>query len=184
MMAAQQSNGKMEQLLPDFSRSYAQSLVNNYGITCLDYDNLWLDQEGRCAICGTDKPAGKGARLHVDHCHETGRVRGLLCQRCNGAIGLLGDCVESLVDAVGYLAKFEKVGVVYLGKPRRKTRNVWVAQVKEQKRKQGKNAPWYLYWNDSSNKRRRHCLGAMTCDNARKIRREVQQKLNRMNEVV
>jgi hypothetical protein len=71
-------------------------LKHRYGITLDDYNNLLLEQRGVCAICG--KPPGtvttiphhwKG-KLAVDHCHDTGKVRGLLCNDCNAGIGHLG----------------------------------------------------------------------------------------------
>lgn len=56
--------------------------VLKYGITAEQYGDLLRAQGGRCAICGTDSPAGIGG-FHIDHCHATGRVRGLLCHHCN-----------------------------------------------------------------------------------------------------
>lgn len=44
-------------------------------------------------------------KLHVDHCHQTGKIRGLLCQKCNMALGLLNDSVEILETAIRYLKK-------------------------------------------------------------------------------
>lgn len=61
--------------------------LQKYGLTISDYDAMLAGQNGGCALCGRTNRNGK--RLHVDHCHETGRVRGLLCSRCNTAIGLL-----------------------------------------------------------------------------------------------
>ncbi|MBM3661163.1 MAG: hypothetical protein FJW95_16895 [Actinobacteria bacterium] len=58
-------------------------------------------QGGGCAICGRPEP--EGGSLHVDHDHETGAVRGLLCFRCNGALGNLDENVERLADAIAYL---------------------------------------------------------------------------------
>jgi hypothetical protein len=65
-----------------------------------------LDVQGsRCAICqGEHKSNGKRDSLAVDHCHRTGIVRGLLCHRCNTAIGLFKDDAESLLAAATYLA--------------------------------------------------------------------------------
>lgn len=64
-------------------------------------------QASLCAICHQPETAlgahGKVKSLAVDHCHETGRVRGLLCNNCNRAIGLLGDSVDLLLKAVEYL---------------------------------------------------------------------------------
>ena len=68
------------------TRHRAKTLAQ-YGLTPEDYDRMLAAQGGRCAICGTDNPGGQGNRLHVDHDHETGRVRGLLCQGCNARLG-------------------------------------------------------------------------------------------------
>lgn len=61
-------------------------LFKSYGITLDDYDAMLLAQGGVCAICAG--PGGKYG-LHVDHCHTTGKVRGLLCTKCNGALHYL-----------------------------------------------------------------------------------------------
>jgi hypothetical protein len=66
-----------------YMRDY--QLRRNYGITSSEYDRMLLDQGGCCALCG-NKPKGKIA-LHVDHCHKTGKVRKLLCVKCNMALG-------------------------------------------------------------------------------------------------
>jgi len=55
--------------------------LSKYAMTFLQYATLWVLQEGRCALC---RSTGK---LHVDHDHDTGRVRGLLCQNCNFRAG-------------------------------------------------------------------------------------------------
>ncbi|MFE1451898.1 endonuclease VII domain-containing protein [Streptomyces olivaceoviridis] len=65
-------------------RSYAQCLKRNYGMTLKEYEERLAAQGGRCAIC-RDAPTKK--RLHVDHNHETGAIRDLLCEWCNHAIG-------------------------------------------------------------------------------------------------
>lgn len=76
-----------------------------YGITPGQFDAMLLAQGGRCAICGTDAPGGRFDRFHVDHSHETGKVRGLLCQPCNHGIGSLQDSTEVLAKALEYLNK-------------------------------------------------------------------------------
>jgi hypothetical protein len=74
-----------------------RKLKSKYGLTRQAYEAL-LDAHGRaCAICG-----GKD-RLHVDHSHEDGHVRGILCGRCNPALGLLGDNIAGLERALRYL---------------------------------------------------------------------------------
>lgn len=70
-----------------------------YGITIEEYNQMLLNQENSCAICGV-KP---DYRLCVDHRHDAGKVRGLLCRTCNKAIGQLGDTPESLFKAYTYL---------------------------------------------------------------------------------
>ena len=57
-----------------------------YGIAMAEYDNLLQRQNGRCAICKRAPYTKKG--LVVDHCHRTGKIRGILCSRCNSALGL------------------------------------------------------------------------------------------------
>ena len=86
----------------------AQHRRNNlarYGITPEDYDTMFAEQSGGCAICGSVAPGGRqGVEVfNVDHCHETGRVRGLLCTPCNRGIGLLGDSRAALLAAAAYL---------------------------------------------------------------------------------
>lgn len=66
-------------------------------------------QHNKCAICGnkeTKKLHGKVVSLAVDHCHKTGKVRGLLCQNCNHGIGMLKDDPKLLKNAIIYLSKF------------------------------------------------------------------------------
>ncbi len=85
----------------------------NFGITLDDYNEMLKRQNGLCAICskasGTDKHSGVRTKaLSVDHDHETGGIRGLLCGDCNRGIGQLGDSLERLKSAVRYLESFEK----------------------------------------------------------------------------
>lgn len=86
------------------------ALANTYGITPEEYTQRLEAQGGVCAICGLEEPNEHGRtrtrfRLAVDHCHTTGRVRGLLCQKCNRAIGLLHDNTDLLRKAIGYLER-------------------------------------------------------------------------------
>lgn len=62
-----------------------------------------LDQAGGCEVCGG---RDEGKRLALDHCHETGVVRGMLCQRCNTAIGQMRDDPSLLRRAAAYLEQF------------------------------------------------------------------------------
>ena len=80
-------------------------LLKRYGITTAEYNTL-SDQQGHCCkICGNSASQGRARSrfLSVDHCHTTGTIRGLLCQKCNTGIGLLGDTHTSLLKALEYL---------------------------------------------------------------------------------
>ena len=70
-------------------------------MTVLQYHDLFESQDGQCAICGYSP--GETDRLVVDHCHDTGNVRGLLCPKCNSAIGMLDDKAENAENAAIYL---------------------------------------------------------------------------------
>lgn len=73
-----------------------------YGLSSAEYEAMVEAQHGLCAICkGAHR--GPGVRLHVDHDHDTGRVRGLLCAPCNTFIGLADHSVDRLRDAIAYL---------------------------------------------------------------------------------
>ncbi len=83
-------------------------LLARFGLTADAYDALFAKQHGRCAICGReewriDKRTSRPRALAVDHCHETGRVRGLLCFSCNIAIGFLEDSPALAESASRYL---------------------------------------------------------------------------------
>lgn len=78
-----------------------QHMRRNYGITIDEYEELERKQGGLCAICGGGEVIGR--RLAVDHCHKSGKVRGLLCQACNTALGKFKDSPELLANAIKYL---------------------------------------------------------------------------------
>ncbi len=83
-----------------------KSLVRDFGIDLAEYQRLFVEQKGVCAICSqpeTEKRGGKTKWLAVDHDHSTGAVRGLLCTACNKGIGLLQDSVAVLTSAIAYL---------------------------------------------------------------------------------
>jgi hypothetical protein len=85
------------------SKRLAQRL-RAHGLTVAEYKQILAEQGGGCAICGrTDSGDKRGHRLHVDHCHSTGRFRGLLCTRCNKGLGHFGDDPERLERAAMYL---------------------------------------------------------------------------------
>lgn len=81
----------------------------NYGITSEEYDAMLEAQGGVCAICKRPETgkhqSGNTKSLAVDHCHTTGKIRGLLCGDCNRAIGLFEDDVSRLGAAIAYLSR-------------------------------------------------------------------------------
>jgi hypothetical protein len=77
-----------------------------YGITVDDYDKMLLEQGGRCAICPAVSAGGRHKKhFHIDHCHKTGVVRGLLCNSCNTLLGSSKDSVRTLQNAIAYLKR-------------------------------------------------------------------------------
>lgn len=77
-------------------------LKTKYGITLEDYSMMFLEQNGCCKICG-EKGLNKSGGLHVDHCHTTSAIRGLLCSNCNRGVGCFKDSQDLLLKAVAYL---------------------------------------------------------------------------------
>ena len=73
-----------------------------YNISITDYKEMLLKQNNRCAICGDFNDNIKYG-LHIDHCHTTGKVRGLLCHHCNTAIGSLKENKNNFINAIKYL---------------------------------------------------------------------------------
>lgn len=80
-------------------------MKRNYGMTFQKYDEMLSAQNGLCAICASPPPDHHKKRLNIDHCHSTGRVRGLLCDACNRALGLFKDSPDVLLKAISYLAR-------------------------------------------------------------------------------
>lgn len=85
----------------DYRTRMTYWLRHKYGITLDDRDRMLHEQGGCCAICSTEKPSGYN--WHVDHCHTTKRVRGLLCSRCNQALGLVSENISTLQSMIKYV---------------------------------------------------------------------------------
>ncbi len=79
-------------------------LKYSYGITRAELEEMDVAQSGLCLIC-KGGPNGPGSRLHVDHCHNSNKVRGLLCGKCNTAVGLLDDDPERAEALAQYLRR-------------------------------------------------------------------------------
>ena len=80
----------------------ARNRKKNYGIDQDQFDAMLTAQRAACAICSTTEPKGRGA-FHVDHCHSTGTVRGLLCHNCNVGLGHFRDDTALLMRATEYI---------------------------------------------------------------------------------
>ena len=87
----------------DPSKSRNNDLKRLYGITLNEYNQMLLNQNNQCAICNATDPGGKHGKFMVDHCHSTGKVRGLLCKRCNIALGEVRDNPYILQSMIKYL---------------------------------------------------------------------------------
>ena len=98
-----------------------QRYKKNFGITLEDYDRMFAKQKGVCEICGSPqekRSSGRGGvvtNLAVDHCHKSGKVRGLLCGKCNSFIGFAEDSKQRLEKAIEYL-KFHEIQTT-IGEP-------------------------------------------------------------------
>lgn len=96
---------RRNQLSREWSRSDKgrdSHLKYKYGISLSDYNKMFVKQNGCCNICGKHQSEMKKA-LNVDHNHATGKVRGLLCIKCNVGVGAFKDSQELLLRAVDYL---------------------------------------------------------------------------------
>jgi len=78
-------------------------LKHYYGLTLEEYDQILETQNGVCKICGSINLDGR--RLYIDHDHKTGKIRGLLCHKCNSMLGYVNDDINVLLKAVSYLRK-------------------------------------------------------------------------------
>jgi hypothetical protein len=114
---AEKSRHMCKRCLTDKTREWAASnpsrweqqrrksyLKKKYGVSAEDVDDLLIRQGGACAICGKREGDSRGFRMHIDHDHATGRVRGILCNLCNQGLGAFHDDVALMTTAIAYLA--------------------------------------------------------------------------------
>ena len=85
-----------------------QHLKYKYGVTHAEFMDQWAKQSGRCSICISELPdlmqyESRRRKYAIDHNHETGKFRGILCLNCNSLLGMAGDSVKVLQSAIGYL---------------------------------------------------------------------------------
>jgi len=83
--------------------NWKAQLKFRYNITLEDYDILLKSQNNKCAICESDSPGAKKNRFSIDHDHESGKIRGLLCDNCNVGLGRFNDNINNLIKSIEYL---------------------------------------------------------------------------------
>ena len=91
-------NGTCKQCEIEIAKWY--KISKKYGVSKEQWEEMYEQQEGKCAICGK-----LPKKICVDHDHKTGKVRGLLCDECNRALGFFYDNIKSLKNAINYLEK-------------------------------------------------------------------------------
>lgn len=97
---------KRKEYLKNKDRYRNDHFKKKYGITIYDVDQLAVLQDYKCAIC-FESEDNLTRRLAVDHCHKTGKIRGLLCTYCNTAIGKLKEDIDIMERAIAYVEKYK-----------------------------------------------------------------------------
>ena len=93
---------KVYKFKEDKNKTRDNRFKRTYGISLDDYNQMLIDQKGCCLIC--EKHASElNKSLAIDHCHKTGKIRGLLCSRCNVGIGLLEEDLKIFENCIKYL---------------------------------------------------------------------------------
>ena len=97
---------KLKTKRPDYFKD--KHLQYQYGISIEEYSMLAARQDNKCATCGKPAEETHRKRLFVDHCHSTGKIRGLLCQQCNTALGMVNDDISKLSALISYLMEHDQ----------------------------------------------------------------------------
>ena len=89
----------------NYVKSRKRGILNKYNLTFDEVESLYINQDKKCKICKTEHSSiyAHGG-LYIDHCHTTGKVRGLLCSRCNVLLGNCNDNISILNSAIDYLS--------------------------------------------------------------------------------
>jgi len=102
------ANWSAERKEEERKKLYDGWLKRKYGITLKEYHIFLDNQNNKCAICEATEAGGMGS-FHLDHCHNTGEIRGILCQKCNMMLGLASDNIKILNKAIKYLGKEKNI---------------------------------------------------------------------------
>jgi hypothetical protein len=94
-----------------------KSRCKRYGLTVEQYEAMLIAQNGRCACCGRSELKGRGPEgtWNIDHCRKTGRVRALLCGRCNKVVGQVEENVDIAVAIAKYIAQYCRTELTAIG---------------------------------------------------------------------
>lgn len=84
----------------------AAFLKKHYGLTVEQFEKLLARNHGRCWICDKDNAKGRSGKPVVDHCHDSKKVRGILCDWCNTMLGALGDTIQKLQESMARFVKY------------------------------------------------------------------------------
>jgi hypothetical protein len=87
----------------EIDRSRKRNLMSNYGLTIMDVVTMLDERDGTCDICKQYIGMYHNVDTHIDHCHTTDTVRGILCRPCNLMLGNAKDSAEVLLNAIEYL---------------------------------------------------------------------------------
>lgn len=101
---AKRASGQSSAYSPEKRRKWM--LKSKYGLSVEQFEEMWDRQDGKCPSCGDALVLGTKNGAHVDHCHSTGRVRGVLCGLCNVALGYLKDDPKRIMGLHGYMLEF------------------------------------------------------------------------------
>jgi len=103
-----ENNRRWMRLNPDKKKAHERRKhLRKYNLTIEGYNKISKNQNGLCAICGKEEKVNRRGStcLSIDHDHKTGEVRGLLCSRCNVALGLMNEDIKILKKAIIYLER-------------------------------------------------------------------------------
>lgn len=88
----------------NYVKSRNRGILNKYNLTLEEVENLYIIQDKKCKICNIEYlSVSKHGGLYIDHCHTTGKVRGLLCSKCNMLLGASNDNISILKSAINYI---------------------------------------------------------------------------------
>lgn len=89
----------------NYVKSRNRRILNSYNLTIEEVESLYIIQDKKCKICKTKySSTSTHGGLYIDHCHLTGKIRGLLCNKCNTLLGNCNDDVSILKSAIDYLS--------------------------------------------------------------------------------